>query len=197
MFEKLLARIEAVESPQKGALVRSPAVGILSGVPDVGVHVSGLSGFAALRILNRRHALTLPHGVGGFVAERFVTEAWAAVEFNQPIVRLSFSSIPLPGTDAREPGASGRDTEGELIAVTAPSEGVFYLRPKPDAQPYVSEGSAVASGSVLGLVEVMKCFNPITYGEPGDPGKGVIAKILVADTAEVKLGQVLFLVKPV
>jgi acetyl-CoA carboxylase biotin carboxyl carrier protein len=196
MFEKLIARVEALESPQTGTLVRSPAVGILEGAPDLGVHVSALSGFARLRILNQRHALALPLGIQGFVAERFVTEARAPVEFNQPIVRLSLSTVPSPSADAREAAALGRDAQGELIAVTAPSEGVFYLRPKPDAEPYVSVGSAVASGSVLGLVEVMKCFNPITYGGPGLPGKGVIAQILAGDAAEVEFGQVLFLVKP-
>ncbi len=50
--------------------------------------------------------------------------------------------------------------------------------------------------SVLGLVEIMKCFNQITYGGAGLPDRGQVAEILAEDTAEVQFGQVLFRIKP-
>jgi biotin carboxyl carrier protein len=49
---------------------------------------------------------------------------------------------------------------------------------------------------VLGLVEIMKCFNQITYGGPGLPERGRVAEILAEDAAEVQFGQVLFRIKP-
>jgi biotin carboxyl carrier protein len=49
---------------------------------------------------------------------------------------------------------------------------------------------------VLGLVEVMKCFNQITYGGPGLPERGEIVKILGPDTGEVQFGDELFWVRP-
>ena len=54
----------------------------------------------------------------------------------------------------------------------------------------------MTSGTVLGLVEVMKCFNQITYGGPDLPARGTVAQILAEDAAEVQFGQALFRVKP-
>jgi biotin carboxyl carrier protein len=60
----------------------------------------------------------------------------------------------------------------------------------------VEVGSHVAAGSLLGLVEIMKCFHHITYGGPGLPEQGEITKILAEDASEVRFGQPLFRVKP-
>jgi biotin carboxyl carrier protein len=196
MTEPLIARVESVEAPQRGYLVRSPGVGILEAAPAVGAHLGPAACPLILRILHLPHRVLLPRGVEGFVAERFV-DGRAPVEFNQPLLRLALSASPTAGeaagARAEEAGAGARP---ELLAVTAPSEGIFYARAKPGAPPYAPVGSAVSTGAVLGLVEVMKCFNPITYGGPGLPATGVIAEVLVGDAAEVKFGQTLFLVKP-
>ena len=77
------------------------------------------------------------------------------------------------------------------------SDGIFYRRPSPDSPAYVEVGSAVSSGSIMGLVEIMKCFHQITYGGLDLPEKGEIVKILADDAAEVRFGQALFHVKPV
>jgi hypothetical protein len=43
----------------------------------------------------------------------------------------------------------------------------------------------------------MKCFNPILYpGEPELPARARIVRIANDDSAEVKHGQVLFIVEP-
>jgi len=94
-------------------------------------------------------------------------------------------------------GAAGEAGDAGLIRVTAPSEGIFYRRPTPDAPAYVEPGAPVAQGTVLGLVEVMKCFNQITYGGPGFPERGEIVKVLAEDAAEVQFRQELFWVRPV
>ena len=45
--------------------------------------------------------------------------------------------------------------------VNAPLTGIFYRSPSPQAGPFVQEGSTVAVGDVIGLIEAMKLFNEI------------------------------------
>jgi biotin carboxyl carrier protein len=49
---------------------------------------------------------------------------------------------------------------------------------------------------VLGLVEVMKCFNQIVYVGPGFPDRGTIASVHAEDATEVRFGALLFHVRP-
>jgi len=78
----------------------------------------------------------------------------------------------------------------DIITVKAPSSGVFYRRPDPDAPPYVEIGSIVEPGDTLGLIEVMKSFGPIV-----SEVKGEVVDILVEDGKPVEYGQELFLIK--
>ena len=54
--------------------------------------------------------------------------------------------------------------------VRSPLPGTFYRRPSPDADPFVNEGDAVATGDVIGLVEVMKTFYELKADQDGEPG---------------------------
>ena len=198
---QLIARVDSEDSEtgDKTFLVRSPAVGVADGVPAEGVYLNPLDGFLSLRVLDRRYTLELPRNVQGRVTERFIDDTNTPVGYNQPLFRLSQAEGPLAGRSeegeqAASSGGAGADTD--LITVTAPSEGVFYRRPSPDAPAYVSEGTEVTTGTVLGLVEVMKSFNQITYGSPGLPEQGTVERILVEDAAEVSFGQVLFKIRP-
>ncbi|HEX4744309.1 MAG TPA: acetyl-CoA carboxylase [Candidatus Limnocylindria bacterium] len=60
------------------------------------------------------------------------------------------SVVVAPGT-----AATGAKT------VNAPLTGIFYRSPSPQAGPFVQEGSTVAVGDVIGLIEAMKLFNEI------------------------------------
>ncbi len=80
--------------------------------------------------------------------------------------------------------------EGEIITITAPSAGVFYRRPEPDAPPYVEVGSQVNPGDTLGLIEVMKSFGPVV-----SEVKGEVVEILAEDGKPVEYGQALFLIR--
>ncbi len=198
---QLIARVdsEETETGEQTFLVRSPAVGVADGVPADGVFLNPLDGFLTLRILDRRYTVELPRHVQGRVTDRFIDDTHTPVEYDQPLFRLSQAEGPLAagGKDqerAATAGATGVDAE--LISVTSPTEGVFYRRPSPDTPSYVSEGSEVTTGTVLGLVEVMKSFNQITYGAPGLPEQGTVERILVEDAAEVTFGQLLFLIRP-
>jgi acetyl-CoA carboxylase biotin carboxyl carrier protein len=74
--------------------------------------------------------------------------------------------------------------------VTSPLPGVFYRRPAPDQEPYVTEGQNVEAGDVIGLVEVMKTFNEV---EAGFSGK--LVRFLVKNDEAVTSGQALALIE--
>jgi acetyl-CoA carboxylase biotin carboxyl carrier protein len=70
--------------------------------------------------------------------------------------------------------------------IVSPLPGTFYRRPSPDAAPFVEAGTPVESGTVVGLVEVMKQFNDVEAGIAGR-----VIEILVDDGEPVDAGQVL------
>lgn len=68
--------------------------------------------------------------------------------------------------------------------ILSPLPGTFYRKPAPDQPEYVSEGSEVNVGDVIGLIEVMKSFHEVKADR-----KGVIKAILVEDAEPVTAGQ--------
>lgn len=84
------------------------------------------------------------------------------------------------------PAASGY----EIISWTG---GTFYSRETPETEPYVQAGDHFEKGDILGILEVMKMFNPL-HAE----FSGTIKKIVVdgSNGVVVPRGQVLFEVEP-
>jgi acetyl-CoA carboxylase biotin carboxyl carrier protein len=151
-----------------------------------------------MKVLNVRYVLRLPRDVHGRVTEVFIPNSFTPVAYGQAIARID-PRVLEAGSQAAGTGSGGDTAEAQdanLITVEAPSDGIFYRRPSPDSPPYVDVGSRVTPGSMLGLVEIMKCFHHITYGGPGLPDNGEIVKVLAEDTSEVRFGQALFQVKP-
>ena len=68
--------------------------------------------------------------------------------------------------------------------VRSPLPGTFYRRSSPDAEPFVSEGDAVKSGDVIGLVEVMKTFYELKADQDG-----VADRFLIEDAGPVEAGD--------
>jgi acetyl-CoA carboxylase biotin carboxyl carrier protein len=68
--------------------------------------------------------------------------------------------------------------------IKAPMPGTFYRRPSPDEDPFVNEGDRVASGDIVGLVEVMKSFNEVKSDQDG-----MIESFLVENEEAVEAGQ--------
>jgi biotin carboxyl carrier protein len=193
--QTLIARIDKKQSTDEEYLILSPAVGIVDRVPREGVYINPLQTFMTVSVLGRKHAVQLPHDVQGWVTERFINDTWAAIDFGRPLMKISIAETPGEQR-TKGAGADADDAEAGLVPVRAPSQGVFYRRPSPDSPAYVEEGSEVSTGTVLGLVEVMKCFNQIAYGGPGLPERGTVAKVLVDDSDEVEHDQVMFLIRP-
>ena len=78
----------------------------------------------------------------------------------------------------------------KIIEVKSPMVGTFYSAPSPDAEPYISVGSNVSSGTVLCIIEAMKLMNEI---EAEVSGK--IVKILAENAQPVEYNQPLFLIE--
>ena len=74
-------------------------------------------------------------------------------------------------------------------SLKSPMVGTVYLRPSPDAKPFVEIGTHVTSGQKVLLVEAMKTFNDIVAHK-----SGTIAAILVEDGQPVEYGQPLVLI---
>lgn len=72
----------------------------------------------------------------------------------------------------------------EDSTIQAPAPGTFYRRPSPDEDVFVEEGDQVASGQVIGLVEVMKNFLDVTANRDG-----VVESFLVENEDLVEAGQ--------
>ena len=196
----LIALIRPDETDGDLQVVASPVVGIVDAAPRAGLFLNPFDRLGTVKILNRRFTLRLPRNAQGRVAETLVPAADTPVGYDQPLLRLdprAAAGGAGEGLGGDASAASGAEGEAGLIEVPAPSEGIFYRRPSPDAPVYVEIGAQVSAGTVLGLVEVMKCFNQITYGGPGLPERGEIVKILAEDSAEVEFGQALFQVRPI
>jgi acetyl-CoA carboxylase biotin carboxyl carrier protein len=68
--------------------------------------------------------------------------------------------------------------------VLTPVPGTFYRRPDPDSDPFKNEGDAVEAGETIGLVEIMKNFQPVDAEV-----SGTLSKFLVETDDTVAAGQ--------
>jgi acetyl-CoA carboxylase biotin carboxyl carrier protein len=108
------------------------------------------------------------------------------------------AKLPQTATVAAAPGPteSFAAATAELAApdhpglVKSPMVGTAYLRPSPDAKPFVEVGSVVKTGDKLLLVEAMKTFNDIVATRAGK-----IVSILITEGSPVEYGQPLMVIE--
>jgi acetyl-CoA carboxylase biotin carboxyl carrier protein len=106
--------------------------------------------------------------------------AAAPAPVTQPIVVAAAPAAAAPSGDAkRHPGT-----------VTSPMVGTAYRAPEPGARPFVEEGSDVAAGQTLLIVEAMKTMNAIPA-----PRAGKVMKILIEDGQPVEFGEPLMILE--
>jgi acetyl-CoA carboxylase biotin carboxyl carrier protein len=148
--------------------------------------------------LNHRYLLVMPDGFSGTV-EREPDAGVRGVGFGEILFHLHplADERPDSGAAARSSGAlpGAGDLPGGGLAVCAPTDGVFYRRPSPEAPPFVEVGNRVSKGQPVGLVEVMKTFNQIVYGGPGMPDEAEVVEVRCEDGEEVSAGQALVVVR--
>ena len=198
-FGRLTLIAERDEKNPQGWMVGSPSVGRLLSIPPRGTILGKGAPAGLLRVLRRDFELIVPEDCRGVVEVHLVDGKRPMVEYGQPLFRLG-PGILTEGEDVIESVATTHEEveiPAGMLAVKSPTDGVFYRRSSPDASPYVDEGTEVERGSILALVEVMKCFNQIVYGkDEGVPEKGKIHRILPEDAQEVKFDQLLFIIDP-
>jgi len=107
----------------------------------------------------------------------------------------------MPATYAAAPVAAPAPSAGaqvaaapvatNLLTIKSPMIGTFYRKAAPDKPLMAEEGTVVAPGKVVCIIEAMKLFNEIE-----SEVKGTIVKVLVEDASPVEYDQPLFLVQP-
>ena len=107
----------------------------------------------------------------------------AITHFAAPTAPAAAIAAPVPVAAAIEPA----DLAG---AVKSPMVGTAYLRPSPDAKPFIELGSVVKAGEKILLVEAMKTFNEIVA-----PKAGKVTHILIEDGSPVEYGQALVVIE--
>ncbi len=70
--------------------------------------------------------------------------------------------------------------------ILSPLPGTFYRSPSPDKPPFKSDGDILATGDIIGLVEVMK-----TFYEVRSDLAGTIVRFVVANEEAIQAGQIL------
>jgi biotin carboxyl carrier protein len=191
------AMIALAECRDAQVVVLSPAVGFYSSMPPPGAILPGVSFAGRLKILNTFHDLRLPGDVYGVVAAGGEKDLVFPVAYGQELFRLTRDKLFLEAGSRDVPllANAGEDAASAAgCVVTAFTGGIFYTRPGPDAPPFVQVGQKIEKGKTLGLIEVMKTFNHIIFPGTAGGGGGVVKKIYVRDSQEVKLGQPLFLI---
>ena len=106
----------------------------------------------------------------------------------------TYAAAPVaaaPAPSAGAPAAPAAPVATNLLTIKSPMIGTFYRRAAPDKPLMAEEGTAVAPGKVVCIIEAMKLFNEIE-----SEVKGTIVKILVDDASPVEYDQPLFLVQP-
>ncbi len=110
----------------------------------------------------------------------------------QPFMPIAYGQAQ-PAAAVAAPAAGSRAEEAAELkghVVRSPMVGTFYRAPSPGAKPFVTEGSQVAAGDTLCIIEAMKILNQIET----DKG-GKITRILVENGQPVEYNQPLFLIE--
>ena len=115
------------------------------------------------------------------------------VEHGQPLVTFQpEEAVQAVGEETREQTAGDHS-----LVFRAPSAGRVYLRPAPDADPFVLPGATVRRGDPVALLEVMKTFHRLTFGGDGLPEEATIREVLIEDGGDVASGDpLLAIVRP-
>lgn len=172
---------------EERVLIKSPGVGRWLEAPREGELAIGGRSLGVLQILGRDHALVVPAGVRGVVAERAVsTDGVCDVAYGQVLAILG----KLVEAELGETAAQEQEGAGGALVFRSSSSGRFYLRPGPDKPAFVSEGEEIAAGQTVFLLEVMKTFSRVAYGGEGLPERAKVLRIVPRDGDDLEAGQV-------
>jgi acetyl-CoA carboxylase biotin carboxyl carrier protein len=125
------------------------------------------------------------------LAELEVEAGGTGLVLRKPSALLA--AAPSPTVPVAAPAAAASETAGppERPSVKAPLTGIFYSSPAPGSAPFVTAGSEVAVGTVIGLIEAMKLFNEIKSDLAGR-----VVRVVAETGSLVKAKQPLIEVEP-
>ncbi|MDA0666798.1 MAG: hypothetical protein O3A95_00170 [Planctomycetota bacterium] len=171
---------------EHGWSLQAPGVGILRELPALGSRLQAGQECGFLEVLGVRHPLLLPHDIAGSIARLSLGPArLKAVSYGEELCQIK------PQLDAEDLAAESHghsSSEGGLL-FRSPQAGRYYAAPDPDSPPFLAVGDTLEIGRTLGLLEVMKTFNPIKYGQTsGLPPRVKVKAILVQDRDDVEEG---------
>jgi biotin carboxyl carrier protein len=184
--------IEVLVAPPRGERTTielgAPSPGMFVPWIDQGDLVTPGAAIGELVVLGRASALVVPRTgsapVTGLALQ--LPPATHPVGYGDVLVALD-PSLHLAAGPAGGPAASSSAALG--LVFHAPTSGRFYGRPAPDRPAFVTEGTELAAGTTICLLEVMKTFHRVTYGGPGLPGTARVRRVLVAEGADVNAGD--------
>lgn len=186
MSDQILT-LKAEPREDGGWKLLAPSVGLYAQAPKEGNMFRAGDCCANLVVLDQVFELKIPAGVIGYVATEPPEHKHKPVEFGEVLFELipaaseDLEMAQLGGTQA---GASG------LPVLVSPQAGRFYRKPDPDTPPFVEDGSEIGVGKTVGLLEVMKTFNPVKYSaQDGLPSNARVVRFLVEDSTDVDEGQ--------
>ena len=175
-----------------GTILKAPKLGVFSDHPEEGAFVEPGACVGRIAQLTHRFQLVVPDGVSGRVTVIGAAFRARPVAYGEDLLRITpVTGLPRMAT----PRGVVSATVSGAAQILAPTDGVFYRAPATGAPPYVVVGERVKTGQPIGLIEVMKTFNPIAYGGAGVPDDGIVIQILVGDGQEVRAGDALIVVK--
>jgi acetyl-CoA carboxylase biotin carboxyl carrier protein len=132
---------------------------------------------------------------GGTRVHLSKTPLHAAVPMAAPAMMHAPVAAALPAPEAAQPAGGDAAPAGpsnpNLLEVTSPMVGTFYLAPAPDAPDYVEVGTRVKNGDTLCIIEAMKLMNEFECEI-----EGTVVELCVENAQPVEYGQVLFRVDP-
>ena len=132
---------------------------------------------------------------GGTRVHLSKTPLHAAVPMAAPAMMHAPVAAALPAPEAAQPAGGDAAPAGpsnpNLLDVTSPMVGTFYLAPAPDAPDYVEVGTRVKKGDTLCIIEAMKLMNEFECEI-----EGTVVELCVENEQPVEYGQVLFRVDP-
>jgi acetyl-CoA carboxylase biotin carboxyl carrier protein len=117
---------------------------------------------------------------------------------HEPLVQTgapTAAPAPVP-TAAPAPSAPGSPAptaaveEANVVYITSPMVGTFYVASGPDAPPFVSVGDSVGPDTTVCILEAMKVFNEI----PAECSGKILARLAESGDA-IEYGQKLFKVQ--
>jgi biotin carboxyl carrier protein len=190
----LQAMQAVVEESEKGYRILSPVVGDFNVLVSQGTPLRGGQVIGKIRILNRLHDVVLPGGIGGTAVVDPEADFARGVGYRDELLRLDRTAAGIEDEKPENGPVKKSEEIGEGFVVRAFTTGIFYRRPSPDAPPFVDVDSVVERGKILGLIEVMKSFNQITFTGDDNITSGSVARIYAEDSQEVKSGDPLFLI---